>query len=161
MSRASANGTLPSCPTRRDFGSLPLARFLKKRLLKARARVVRRLVEQKGTQDCRRKECHGPWTSILQGPLWVSRDVLETFSGYEKRLLERQRSTGNSLTARERQVLQFLMRGLTNKEISHLTGTSERTIKFHVSNILGKLHLEDRRMLSPDRLQALALRARA
>jgi len=98
---------------------------------------------------------------ILQGRLWVSREVLETFSGHEKRLLERQLSTGNTLTARERQVLQFLMRGLTKKEISHLIGTSEQTIKFHVSNILGKLHLEDRCMLLPDRLQTLALRARA
>ena len=98
--------------------------------------------------------------NILQGRLWVSREVLEAFSGHEKRLLERQLSTGSTLTARERQVLQFLIRGLSNKEISHLIGTSERTIKFHVSNILGKLHLEDRRMLLPDSLQPIALRAR-
>lgn len=98
--------------------------------------------------------------NILQGRLWVSREVLEAFSGHEKRLLERQLSTGSALTARERQVLQFLIRGLSNKEISHLIGTSERTIKFHVSNILGKLHLEDRRMLLPERLQPIPLRAR-
>ena len=99
--------------------------------------------------------------SILQGRLWVPRDVLETFTGHERRLLERQRSTGNILTARERQVLQLLMRGLTNKEISSLIGTSERTTKFHVSNILSKLHLEDRHELVPDQLRPKAFAARA
>jgi len=161
MSRASANGTLPSCPTRRDLGSLPLARFLKETASEGQSALGPAARGAEGNSRLPAEGVPRAVDSILQGPLWVSRDVLERFSGHEKRLLERQRSTGNTLTARERQVLQFLMRGLTNKEISHLTGTSERTIKFHVSNILGKLHLEDRRMLSPDRLQALALRARA
>jgi DNA-binding CsgD family transcriptional regulator len=44
------------------------------------------------------------------------------------------------------------MRRLTNKEISSALGISERTVKFHVSNILGKLQLEDRRGLSPGKL---------
>jgi DNA-binding NarL/FixJ family response regulator len=55
---------------------------------------------------------------------------------------------GHSLTAREGQVLQLLMRRSTNKEISGVLGISERTVKFHVSNILSKLQLEDRRGLS-------------
>jgi DNA-binding NarL/FixJ family response regulator len=59
---------------------------------------------------------------------------------------------GHSLTAREAQALQLLMRRLTNKEISSALGISERTVKYHVSNILSKLQLEDRRGLSPERL---------
>lgn len=90
--------------------------------------------------------------SMLQGRLWVSREVLETFTRYERTLLETQLVPGHSLTARERQVLQLLMRGLANKEISRSLEISERTAKFHVSNILGKLQLEDRRELSPDKL---------
>jgi DNA-binding CsgD family transcriptional regulator len=43
------------------------------------------------------------------------------------------------------------MRRLTNKEISSALSISERTVKFHVSNILGKLQLQDRRGLSPDK----------
>jgi len=90
--------------------------------------------------------------SMLQGRLWVSREVLETVTRYERTLLETQLPPGHSLTIRERQVLQLLIRGLANKEISKSLEISERTAKFHVSNILGKLQLDDRRELSPDKL---------
>ena len=43
------------------------------------------------------------------------------------------------LTPRERQVLQFLAAGLTNKEIAKRLGVTDHTIKFHVNGILGKL----------------------
>ncbi len=48
------------------------------------------------------------------------------------------------LTRREDQILALLAQGLANKEIAaHLT-LSEGTVKNHVSNILGKLHANDR-----------------
>lgn len=98
---------------------------------------------------------------ILQGQLWVSRDVLETFMKHERTLLEAQLVPGHSLTPRERQVLQLLMRGLANKEISNSLEISERTVKFHVSNILGKLQVGDRRELFPDKLANRELAAKA
>ena len=67
---------------------------------------------------------------------------------------------GTFLTARERQVLQLLMRGLANKEISSLLEISERTVKFHVSNALSKLQLEDRRELFSDKPENKELAAR-
>jgi DNA-binding CsgD family transcriptional regulator len=56
-------------------------------------------------------------------------------------LLDSQLLHGHFLTAREGQVLQLLMRRLTNTEISSALAISERTVKFHVSNILSKLQL--------------------
>ncbi len=43
------------------------------------------------------------------------------------------------LTAREMEVLRLLSDGQTNKEIARALFITERTVKFHVSSILGKL----------------------
>jgi DNA-binding NarL/FixJ family response regulator len=48
------------------------------------------------------------------------------------------------LTPRELEVLAELARGRANKVIALELGVSERTVKTHVSNILGKLGLTDR-----------------
>jgi DNA-binding NarL/FixJ family response regulator len=48
------------------------------------------------------------------------------------------------LTARERQVLAGMGRGLTNRQLADELFVSEKTIKTHVSNILMKLALADR-----------------
>jgi DNA-binding NarL/FixJ family response regulator len=48
------------------------------------------------------------------------------------------------LTSRERQVLQRLAQGLTNREIASQLGVSVRTVTTHVRNILDKLHLANR-----------------
>jgi NarL family two-component system response regulator LiaR len=48
------------------------------------------------------------------------------------------------LSAREREVLQLLAQGHSNQKIAELLDIGEKTVKSHVSNILGKLHLADR-----------------
>ena len=90
--------------------------------------------------------------SVLRGQPWVPPEVMLAFVQRSKWLLDAQLLPGHSLTAREAQALQLLMRRLTNKEISSALGISERTVKYHVSNILSKLQLEDRRGLSPEKL---------
>jgi two-component system, NarL family, response regulator LiaR len=51
---------------------------------------------------------------------------------------------GDGLTEREREVLALIARGRANKAIAFELGVSEKTVKTHVSNILGKLNLTDR-----------------
>ena len=49
-----------------------------------------------------------------------------------------------SLTPREREVLQLVTKGMTNKEIGAQLHIAENTVKNHLRNILEKLHLQNR-----------------
>ncbi len=42
------------------------------------------------------------------------------------------------------EVLQLVAQGLTNKEIAAALYVTERTVKYHMSEILQKLHLQNR-----------------
>ena len=48
------------------------------------------------------------------------------------------------LTERELEVLRLIARGMNNREIAETMIISEKTVKTHVSNLLGKLAVEDR-----------------
>ena len=52
--------------------------------------------------------------------------------------------TPDPLTQRELEVLSLMARGLSNSEIGEQLVVSEATVRTHVSNILGKLHLANR-----------------
>ena len=51
---------------------------------------------------------------------------------------------GDSLSSREQEVLDLVSQGLTNKEVAERLFISENTVKFHMKNILDKLHLRNR-----------------
>jgi len=48
------------------------------------------------------------------------------------------------LSERERQVLELLVTGMTNKEIAEVLVITENTVKTYLGNILAKLHLQNR-----------------
>ncbi len=53
-------------------------------------------------------------------------------------------SRRHDLTLREREVLQLVAEGATNKEIAASLYLSAHTVNFHMKNILSKLHLRNR-----------------
>jgi DNA-binding NarL/FixJ family response regulator len=73
--------------------------------------------------------------NVSSGRRHISKDIAI-------RLAERMdRST---LTPREMEVLQFIVRGKSNKEIADLMKVTEETVKYHVKGILSKLGVTDR-----------------
>jgi NarL family two-component system response regulator LiaR len=59
-----------------------------------------------------------------------------------------QQSTTEALTEREMEVTRMVARGSSNHHIAETLFISEKTVKTHISNILSKLHLEDRTQLA-------------
>ncbi len=73
----------------------------------------------------------------------MTRRVVEAFARLPVRQDDLQTAL-DTLTARERDVLELLARGLSNTEIAQDLVVSQATAKTHVRNVLAKLELRDR-----------------
>jgi DNA-binding NarL/FixJ family response regulator len=86
---------------------------------------------------------------VNQGSVWSPRRILSRF-------IERANvATGcilpagrNTLTDREKEVLQMLVVGSSNKEIGSALGIEERTVKAHVAKLMRKVGVQNRIALS-------------
>jgi DNA-binding NarL/FixJ family response regulator len=84
---------------------------------------------------------------VANGGFWVPRAVL---SGFVESILggpHRQKLTATlsaNLSLREDEVLGSLLENLSNKEIGIKLNITERTVKFHVSNVLNKFGVRRR-----------------
>lgn len=83
--------------------------------------------------------------AVAAGGFWVSRAWLSRFvdSILGSRALRRRVDVGR-LSRREQEVLDALLENLANKEIAARLNVSERTVKFHVSNVLAKFAIRRR-----------------
>ena len=78
--------------------------------------------------------------AVAKGGFWVPRSLLSSFVDSVVRAGQKRPGSSWSaqLSARETQVLEELLENLSNKEIATKLKISERTVKFHVSNVLTK-----------------------
>jgi DNA-binding NarL/FixJ family response regulator len=84
---------------------------------------------------------------VAEGGFWVPRTVLSRFvdsilTGAQGRRLRNDAPT--DLSRREQEVLNGLLENLANKEVADRLHISERTVKFHVSNLLAKFGVRRR-----------------
>lgn len=59
-------------------------------------------------------------------------------------ILEPEEIQGKSLTPKEIEILELIAQGMKNREIATTLGIKNRTVDFHVSNILPKLGVKSR-----------------
>jgi len=86
---------------------------------------------------------------VLQGSVWAPRRVLSTFiervTSSPGRIFPAGRVT---FTDREKEVLELLVAGRSNKEIGSSLGIEERTVKAHVAKLMRKVGVQNRIALS-------------
>jgi DNA-binding NarL/FixJ family response regulator len=82
--------------------------------------------------------------SVAEGDSPVSPKMATKMLAEFSRLTEGKRGEKDSLTTREGDVLRLVASGKTNKEIAADLFVSESTVKYHLRNILDRLHLENR-----------------
>jgi DNA-binding NarL/FixJ family response regulator len=93
-----------------------------------------------------RTDLPAAFETLLEGSYWVPRGLLSRFvesilPGSRNRNMI---SSSVGLSRREREVLQAVLDNLSNKEIAGQLNISERTAKFHVSNLLSKFGVQRR-----------------
>ena len=86
---------------------------------------------------------------VQQGSVWAPRRVLSMFiervSSNPGRIFPAGRVT---FTDREKEVLEMLVAGRSNKEIGAVLGIEERTVKAHVAKLMRKVGVQNRIALS-------------
>jgi DNA-binding NarL/FixJ family response regulator len=86
---------------------------------------------------------------VSRGSVWVSRRVLSMFIELAITQPKQMRPGVNVvITDREKQVLQMLVSGLSNKEIGAPLGIVERTVKAHIAKMMRKIGVRSRIELS-------------
>ncbi|MFA7249491.1 MAG: LuxR family transcriptional regulator [Dehalococcoidia bacterium] len=132
------------------------------RMLKARAREIRIVVltiseddedlfeaVKCGADGYLLKDLHSDdFFRLLEGVLRGQPAVTPTLAAKILREFSRTHPhiapSGDELTQREHQVVDALANGAPNKEIAHALGIAESTAKYHIANVLAKLHLHNR-----------------
>jgi len=81
--------------------------------------------------------------AVVRGQVFLDPAIAGKVVGTLGRSHDRRRAD-RTLTEREIEVLRKVAEGLRNKEVSRVLGISERTVKFHMSALMGKLGVTNR-----------------
>ena len=145
-----------------DVNGIDLTRSLRKQYQNLRVAIVARMFTRTALVEGARAGVTGFITkdttvdaltaalkTVARGEAYVPADVssvlLEALAGVGSESDDEGVAIDRAkITDRERDVLQLLVEGATNRDISRLLSITENTVKVHLRNILDKLHLRNR-----------------
>jgi DNA-binding NarL/FixJ family response regulator len=89
---------------------------------------------------------------VHAGEVWIEHSLIKTLvtsisPGQQNPAVDSERSRIAQLSARERQVVQLIVRGLKNQQIAEALFISETTVRHHLTSIYSKLGVSDRLQL--------------
>lgn len=97
------------------------------------------------TKTSRREEFVEAIRRVARGEAWLSPALTRrVLSHLQPHPAAEAAATAEHLTSREREVLELLARGSSNREIARRLGVAEITVRTHVSHVLGKLGVSNR-----------------
>ncbi len=82
--------------------------------------------------------------AIASGNSYVAPNLAARLLAKKKERIDTDEDLVDDLTAREAEVVAFLRRGMSNKEIARAFNCTERTVKHHMTNIMQKLNVRNR-----------------
>ena len=85
--------------------------------------------------------------TVLGGKLWIASDVLQQYVMFTSPPKQNSAPKACAPTDREVQILELVRQRYSNKEIARMFNIQQSTIKFHLTNIFGKLRVANRREL--------------
>jgi NarL family two-component system response regulator LiaR len=95
-------------------------------------------------KDIAPAELAGAIRAVIQGKTQLHPDIARKLINQFVDPKIKAEGIDENLTPRELEVLRLLARGMSNAELAEVLFISEKTVKTHISNILGKLNLADR-----------------
>lgn len=82
---------------------------------------------------------------INQGQIWISNNLVQSL--INKEFVDEHKIGKIKLTEKEREIIQLVCEGLSNKEIAKKMYISEQTVKAHLHKIFQKLNVKNRSQL--------------
>jgi DNA-binding NarL/FixJ family response regulator len=82
--------------------------------------------------------------AVMKDASWFSQTVMEKLANLRHPSRSEKRIETTALTLREREVLELICQGLTDKEISENLGLSRNTVRNHVATLYGKIDVHRR-----------------
>jgi DNA-binding NarL/FixJ family response regulator len=82
--------------------------------------------------------------SVSRGELVLPGPAMQMYICASSRALAERKQRNSILTDREREVVELVLKRLSNKQVAGSLGLSESTVKFHLSRVFSKLEVTDR-----------------